>query len=72
VINSQNPKIVICSSLVLTRYSSFCLIIKFLSITNRKDAEGAELMNFPFAADLPSLKLWQGKEDSKGKVAQSR
>jgi hypothetical protein len=23
--------------------------------------------DFPFAVDLPSLKLWQGREDGKGK-----
>jgi hypothetical protein len=28
-------------------------------------------MIFPFAADLPSLKLWQGKEDGNGKALSS-
>ncbi len=51
VINSQNPKIVISSSLVFTRYSPLRPTLKYLLIANRKDAEDAELGDFPFAAE---------------------
>ncbi len=33
----------------------------------RRGAERAKLSIFSIAADLPSLKLWQGKEDGDGK-----
>ena len=51
VINSQGSKVVISSLLVLIRYSRLCLTIKCLLIAHRKDAEDAELGNFPFAAE---------------------
>jgi hypothetical protein len=34
---------------------------------HRKDAEAAEIHIFLLSADLPSLKLWQGKEGGKQK-----
>jgi hypothetical protein len=34
-------------------------------------AEVAEVSIFSIAVDLPSLKLWQGKEDGNGKLLSS-
>jgi len=36
----------------------------------RRAAKDAET-NFPFAVDLPSLKLWQGKDAGKGRKAKN-
>ncbi len=70
MINSQNPKIVISSSLVFTRYSPLRPTLKYLLIANRKDAEDAELGDFPFAAERTAKGklLSPAKRDGKSTV----
>ena len=41
--------------------------LKQYFFAHRKDAKYAEMIDFLFAVDLPSLKLWQGKEGGKEK-----
>ena len=45
-----------------------------LNITTRfaRGAEITEVNDFSIAVDLPSLKLWQGKEDGDGKPLSPR
>jgi hypothetical protein len=50
-LGSRDKKIADSSKLVRIRYSPLCLTIECQLIAHRKDAEDAELGNFPFAAE---------------------